>query len=67
MRTKRHFFIAVSLLLALSLQAQESNRSAQSAAAAAKNHHLEVAKHLDIFNQLYKYLDLMYVDTLDAE
>ena len=32
-----------------------------------KNHHLEVGKHLDIFNQLYKYLDLMYVDTLDAE
>ena len=67
MRIKRHFFIAFSLLLALSLQAQESNRSAQSPAAAAKNHHLEVAKHLDIFNQLYKYLDLMYVDTLDAE
>ena len=33
----------------------------------SKNHHLEVGKHLDIFNQLYKYLDLMYVDTLDAE
>ena len=31
-----------------------------------KNHNLEVAKNLDIFNQLYKNLDLMYVDTLDA-
>ena len=31
-----------------------------------KNHHLEVAKNLEIFNALYKNLDLMYVDTLDA-
>ena len=31
-----------------------------------KNHNLEVAKNLDIFNALYKNLDLMYVDTLDA-
>ena len=32
----------------------------------SKNHNLEVAKNLDIFNALYKNLDLMYVDTLDA-
>lgn len=32
-----------------------------------KSHNLEVGKNLDIFNQLYKNLDLMYVDTLDAE
>ncbi len=31
-----------------------------------KNHNLEVAKNLDIFNALYKNLDMMYVDTLDA-
>ena len=31
-----------------------------------KNHNLEVAKNLEIFNALYKNLDLMYVDTLDA-
>ena len=35
--------------------------------AGAQNHNLEVAKNLDIFNQLYKNLDLMYVDTLDAQ
>lgn len=29
-------------------------------------HHLEVAKNLDIFNAVYKQLDMMYVDTLDA-
>ena len=32
---------------------------------AQKNHNLEVAKNLDIFNQLYKNLDLFYVDTLN--
>ena len=31
-----------------------------------KNHNLEVAKNLEIFNALYKNLDMMYVDTLDA-
>lgn len=31
-----------------------------------KNHNLEVAKNLEIFNAIYKNLDLMYVDTLDA-
>ena len=31
-----------------------------------KNHNLEVSKNLEIFNALYKNLDLMYVDTLDA-
>lgn len=31
----------------------------------AKNHNLEVAKNLDIFNNIYKGLDLMYVDTLN--
>ena len=32
----------------------------------SSNHNLEVAKNLEIFNALYKNLDLMYVDTLDA-
>lgn len=31
-----------------------------------KNHNLEVAKNLEIFNALYRNLDMMYVDTLDA-
>ena len=34
--------------------------------AAQKNHNFEVSKNLDIFNSLYKQLDLNYVDTLDA-
>ena len=32
-----------------------------------KNHNFEVAKNLDIFNNIYKGLDLMYVDTLDPQ
>lgn len=30
------------------------------------DHHFETAKNLEIFNALYKNLDMMYVDTLDA-
>lgn len=41
-------------LLTLSVSAQKSP------------HNFEVAKQLDIFNVLYKELDLYYVDTLDA-
>ncbi len=32
-----------------------------------KDHDYKVAKNMDIFNTIYKNLDLMYVDTLDAE
>lgn len=35
-------------------------------AAAQKNHNFEVAKNLDIFNSLFKQLDLYYVDTINA-
>lgn len=35
--------------------------------AAQENHNFEVSKHLDIFNSLYRDLDLYYVDTLDAK
>ena len=39
---------------------------AASAQTATSNHNFEVAKNLDIFNALYRDLDLYYVDTLDA-
>ena len=32
-----------------------------------KDHNLEVAKNLDVFNSIYKHLDLLYVDTLNAK
>lgn len=33
--------------------------------AQTKDHNFEVGKNLDLFNQVYKQLDLMYVDTLN--
>lgn len=36
-------------------------------AAQRKGHNFEVAKYLDIFNALYRDLDLYYVDTLNAK
>lgn len=53
---KRLLTLAFSAcLVTLTAQAQD-----------VRNHNLEVAKNLEIFNALYKNLDLMYVDTLDA-
>ena len=37
------------------------------AMAQQSKHNFEVAKNLDIFNALYRELDLYYVDTLDAK
>ena len=34
---------------------------------AGSNHNFEVVKNLDIFNSIYRDLDLYYVDTLDAQ
>ena len=34
---------------------------------ALKDHRMEVARNMDLFCSLYRSLDLMYVDTLDAE
>ena len=40
---------------------------APASAQKASDHNLEVAKHLDIFNQVYKNLELLYVDTLNPK
>mgnify|MGYP004530014467 CR=1 FL=1 len=34
---------------------------------AQKDHDFNVAKNMDVFNAIYKNLDMMYVDTLDAD
>jgi len=52
---RRIFLTIIAVLATLGCKAQE-----------VKNHNLEVAKNLEIFNAIYKNLDLMYVDTLDA-
>ena len=52
---KRCILLITAGMLAVGSWAQE-----------VKNHNLEVAKNLEIFNALYRNLDMMYVDTLDA-
>ena len=32
-----------------------------------KDHNFKVAKNIEVFNNIYRYLDLIYVDTLDAD
>ncbi len=54
---KRIIFQLVLLLLPVAaLNAQD-----------VKRHNFEVTKNLDVFNTIYKNLDLMYVDTLNAD
>ena len=52
----RKWFLAWILIVPLTLAAQSQ-----------KDHHFEVGKHLDIFNQVYKNLELLYVDTLNPK
>ena len=40
---------------------------ASASAQKQKNHNFEVGKNLDIFNNIYKHLDLMYVDILNPK
>lgn len=51
--------VLVSLLMALLV--------VPSIAQTDKDHDFKMAKNMDIFNAIYKNLDLMYVDTLDAD
>ena len=55
MPMKRSNLLIVILLLPLIVCAQ-----------GRKNRNLEVAKNLDIFNEVYQNLDMLYVDTLNA-
>lgn len=54
----RRYIVPLLLLLAMSLTAQAQKRN---------DHNFEVGKHLDIFNELYKNLELLYVDTLNPK
>lgn len=56
MRRKLFLFIVAMVLPLSAVWAQENN-----------DHNFKVAKNLDILNAIYKNLDLIYVDTLDAE
>lgn len=51
----KRYIVPLMMLLSLSLTTQAQKTS---------DHNFEVAKHLDIFNHVYKNLELLYVDTL---
>lgn len=53
---KKILISILAMLLALPTIAQKD-----------KNHDFKVAKNMDVFNAIYKNLDMMYVDTLDAD
>lgn len=55
---KRIIALALTACFASALFAQQKDGK--------KEHSFEVAKNLDIFNSLYRELDMLYVDSLDA-
>lgn len=50
---------------AIGVSAQQNDETQN--APQQRDHYFEVAKHLDIFNQVYKNLELLYVDTLNPK
>ncbi len=66
MKRRSVFIVLLTALTTLGVQAQDATGSASRSDRGGKNHNMEVAKNLEIFNALYKSLDMMYVDTLDA-
>ena len=50
----KRLFLHLLVLLSVPMMAQQ------------KDHNFDVAKNLDVLNVIYKHLDMMYVDTLDA-
>lgn len=56
MRTR---FLQLSALLILTFMTATAQEN--------KDHNFNVAKNMQVFNEIYGYLDLMYVDTLDAD
>lgn len=56
--TKQFFFLLFLLISALTTQVK---------AQVVENHNSKVARNLEIFNEIYKLLDVYYVDTLAAD
>ncbi len=53
---RKLFLLGIVMMLASDMPAQTQ-----------KDHNFEVGKHLDIFNNVYKNLELLYVDTLNPK
>ncbi len=48
--------VAVMVIMAATVSAQDD-----------KDHNFKVSKNIEVFNDIYRYLDMIYVDTLDAD
>ncbi len=48
--------VAVLVIMAVTVNAQDD-----------KDHNFKVSKNIEVFNDIYRYLDMIYVDTLDAD
>lgn len=48
--------VAVMVIIAATVNAQDD-----------KDHNFKVSKNIEVFNDIYRYLDMIYVDTLDAD
>ena len=57
---RKTFILLLAMLLALPASAQKPKKKKQ-------DHSFQVSKNLEIFNALYKELDMYYVDSLDAD
>ena len=53
---KRILYAIILLLAAAGARAQED-----------ADHNFKVSKNIEVFNNIYRYLDMIYVDTLDAD
>ncbi|MCR5077990.1 MAG: S41 family peptidase [Prevotella sp.] len=55
------------LILSFGLWLLAMGSSVMAQNGADKDHNFKVAKNMETFSAIYKYLDMMYVDTLDAD
>lgn len=60
----RFYITAIALAIGLFTANAQDKKACKTGEA---EHRFEIAKNLDIFNSIYKQLELFYVDTLDAQ
>lgn len=64
---KKSLFLFCSWLVTFSFSTSWLYAQEDRTLGTGENHNFEVVKNLDIFNSIYRDLDLYYVDTLDAQ
>lgn len=59
---KKTLILALSLFVGITASAQDAAVASQT-----DDHYFDVTKNLEIFNTIYKNLDMLYVDSLNAD